>query len=123
MLDLTQLDTILKTTIDTIRQGQRQMFSIAETAREEGKHLKQELENIQAEIQETIEQVDRCELKEKASRRRLARVSADFKNFSEEDIKVPMKTPRIFKLSWPCCGPRSSASVKSGQNWNCGIGI
>lgn len=87
MLDLTQLDTILKTTIDTIRQGQRQMFSIAETAREEGKHLKQELENIQAEIQETIEQVDRCELKEKASRRRLARVSADFKNFSEEDIK------------------------------------
>ena len=87
MLDLTQLEAILKTTIDTIRQGQKQMFNIVETARAEGRHLKQELDSIQAEIQKTIEEVDRCELREKAARRRLARVSADFKNFSEEDIK------------------------------------
>ena len=39
------------------------MFSIAETAREEGKHLKQELKIFRLRFR-NIEQVDRCELKE-----------------------------------------------------------
>lgn len=87
MLDLTQLENILRTTIDTIRQGQRQMLGIAETARDEADHLKRELRKIQDGIEKIINEVDKCEVKERASRKRLAHVSMDFKNFTEDDIK------------------------------------
>ncbi len=87
MLDLTQLDALLKTTIRTIGNTQEQMFSFAESAREEMEHLKGELRRIQHEIAETIDSVDQMETLEKAARQRLAHVSKNFKTFSEDDIK------------------------------------
>lgn len=87
MLDLTQLDAILKTTIDTISKAQEQMFHLAESARQESEHLKGELQRIQDETAETIEKVDKLEVLEKAARKRLAHVSKNFKTFSEDDIK------------------------------------
>lgn len=87
LLDLTQLDAVLKSTIDTISRAHQQMFSLAESARDELTHLEEELRNIQKETGEVIDAVDKLEVKEKASRRRLAHVSKNFKTFSEEDIK------------------------------------
>lgn len=87
VLDLSQLDNILRTTIETILQGQRQMFGIAENARDECELLQEELHSIQMETLDIIEQVDECETLEQEARKDLARVSTDFRHYSEEDIK------------------------------------
>ncbi len=59
--------------------GAGQMFGIAETARNEAGHLKRELRKIRDDIEKIINEFDQCEVKKKASWRRLAHVSMDFK--------------------------------------------
>lgn len=87
MLDISDLERILRETINTIRKSQEQMFSIAENAREECQRVKKDFEEVQHKTAATIKKVDTFEEKDKIARRRLVEVSKNFDKFGEEDIK------------------------------------
>lgn len=98
-VDLSQLDSILRNTVETIQQGQKQVFGIAENARDEMEVLKEELHNIQLEALDTIEQVDKCEIKELEARKELALVSKGFHSYSEEDIQQAYEKAKNIQIN------------------------
>lgn len=86
-IDLAVLDKIIKGTIDHLEKGKEQISDIAEFARQEREDLHSSLLKIKSETLQTIEQVDGLEVEERSARLNLMRVSRDFKNHSEADIK------------------------------------
>ena len=81
------LKKILTSTIETIEDNKTQVFSIYETARDEVEASKKQLEDLKFQVRQTIERVDALEKQEQRAKQKLARVSADFKNNSEERIR------------------------------------
>lgn len=82
------LDKVINHAIETMEKSKEQIFEIAESARQEGGNLKQELERIQTEVQETISLYDQTEIRYKKMRQRLMEVSRNFKHYTEEDIRA-----------------------------------
>ncbi|MEW9673299.1 sensor histidine kinase [Ammoniphilus sp. 3BR4] len=85
--DFTQLDSVLKKTIQAVEGSKEQIFGIAEGARDESQDLRHELEQIKREVTLVIQQTDELEQKFKWSRKRLVEVSRNFQEYGEEDIK------------------------------------
>lgn len=85
-LDTKSIDRILKKTLSAIETGKRQIYEIAEAARNEYHRLLQDVEKIKAETEEIIYQVDRLEREERKARLRLMEVSRDFRKYTEVDI-------------------------------------
>ena len=81
------LKKILSSTIETIEDNKTQVFSIYETARDEVEASKKQLEDLKFQARQTVDRVDALEKQEQQAKQKLARVSADFKNSSEERIR------------------------------------
>lgn len=81
------LKKILSSTIETIEDNKTQVFSIYETARDEVEASKKQLEDLKFQVRQTVDRVDALEKQEQQVKQKLARVSADFKNSSEERIR------------------------------------
>lgn len=81
------LKKILSSTIETIEDNKTQAFSIYETARDEVEASKKQLEDLKFQVRQTVDRVDALEKQEQQAKQKLARVSADFKNSSEERIR------------------------------------
>ncbi|MDI3508021.1 MAG: two-component system, NarL family, sensor histidine kinase DegS [Clostridiales bacterium] len=88
MVDVGQLDYILKNVVNTIKQSQQQINDISEEALKEWNELQQRLVDIQCQIRLIIDEVDSLDKLLHRSRQRLAEVSKNFQIFSEEDIKA-----------------------------------
>lgn len=88
MVDVGQLDYILKNVVNTIKQSQQQINDISEEALKEWNELQQRLVDIQCQIRLIIDEVDGLDKLLRRSRQRLAEVSKNFQIFSEEDIKA-----------------------------------
>ncbi|MCT4607248.1 MAG: sensor histidine kinase [Marinisporobacter sp.] len=86
-LNAKKMNDIIESTIEIIEKGKNEIFEIAESARNECKRIKKELEDIQAKATHIINEVDSLEILEKKSRARLAVVSKNFKECTEQDIK------------------------------------
>lgn len=80
------LDQIIKDTIQTVEDGEQQIYEIAENARMEYYRTKKEAEKIKEEVKEIIKQVDSLESDEKKARLYLMEVSSNFDKYSEKDI-------------------------------------
>lgn len=85
--DFTQLDSVLKKTIQAMEGSKDQIFGIAEGARDESQDISHELEQIKQEVTLVIQHTDELEQKFKWSRQRLVEVSRNFQEYGEEDIK------------------------------------
>lgn len=81
------LDTVLKKTVEILEDSKRDIFSIGESTRKEQDEIKSELEEIRDEIEDVQKEVARLQRKSQQERIRLMKVSSDFYNFSENDIK------------------------------------
>ena len=81
------LKKILSSTIETIEDNKTQVFSIYETARDEVEASKKQLEDLKFQVRQTVDRVDALEKQEQQAKQKLARVSADFTNSSEERIR------------------------------------
>lgn len=86
-LDSKEMNSILGKAIAAIEESKEAIFDIAEKARKECNVLKDRLAEIKARIQAVIMDVERQEVIEKNSRKKLLEVSKDFSRFSEDDIK------------------------------------
>jgi len=86
-VDIKLLNEIVDKTIEAIEAGKKEIFEISEKAREDCKEIEEELINIHQKLDIVIKNVDKLEILEKASRKRLLIVSKDFKKYNEADIK------------------------------------
>lgn len=81
------IDKIIKNAIQVMEKSRYQIFEISEGARLELDMMRKELAQVMAEIETTIEIVDKMEVDFKQSRNRLSEVSRDFTRYNEADIR------------------------------------
>jgi len=93
-----QLDEIVKKAIEALENGKKQIFEIAESARQEWNDLEAKFAELQSKVKEAVEEVERLSLLEKESRYRLMVVSKNFKLYGEDDIKKAYDTARELQI-------------------------
>lgn len=87
MFIIDRLNEIIKSTVEIIEKSRSEIFSIAESSRNECQLVEEELEKIRILASELINQVDRLEKLDKECRYQLMIVSKNIKEFNEEDVK------------------------------------
>ncbi|MDF2591805.1 MAG: histidine kinase [Clostridia bacterium] len=88
MFKIDRLNEIIKSTVDVIEKSKNEIFDIAENAREECRHIEDELCLVRNKTLEIIRQVDELKLQEIEGRHRLMTVSKNIKEYNEEDIRI-----------------------------------
>lgn len=86
-LDVNAINKIIKNVIDEISSSRGQVLSIVDYIRKDHEDLKLKLDKVKKDIASVIDEVDELEEQDKAARRRLAHVSANFNKYTEDDIK------------------------------------
>jgi two-component system sensor histidine kinase DegS len=86
-IDVTSINQIIKKIIGEIGQSREQILYIVDNIRSEQDALKLQLAQIKKDISKVINEVDELGNQDKLMRRRLAEVSANFKECNETDIK------------------------------------
>lgn len=84
---LSQMDEIIRKTIESIENSRKQIFEIAEESRNEYKCLEQKLIELKEKVKYIIEEVERLEILERKSRHKLMIFSKNFKQHGEEEIR------------------------------------
>ena len=87
-MKIDRLNEIIKSTVDVIEKSKNEIFDIAENAREECRHIEDELYLVRNKTLEIIRQVDELKLQEIEGRHRLMTVSKNIKEYNEEDIRI-----------------------------------
>lgn len=87
MFAIERLNQIIKNTIEIIEKSRSEIFSIAESSRNECQLVEEELEEIRIVASDLIKQVDKLEKLDKKCRQQLMIVSKNIKEYDEEDIK------------------------------------
>lgn len=87
-MKIDRLNEIIKSTVDVIEKSKKEIFDIAENAREECRYIEDELYLVRTKTLEIIKQVDELKLQEIEGRHRLMTVSKNIKEYNEEDIRI-----------------------------------
>ena len=86
-LDANTINKIIKNIIEEISSSRGQILSIVDNIRSDQENMKFQLGKIRSDIARVIDEVDELEKQDKAGRRKLAEVSANFNKYTESDIK------------------------------------
>lgn len=86
-LDEKALDRILDSMIQTVSNSKKEVIEISEQSRQEYEILTKELLVTKLEVTEVIDKGDRLQAQEKMARQRLAVVSKNFDQYSEEEVR------------------------------------
>lgn len=97
-LDVSVLDGVISKTIQAVEMSKEQIFEIAENARHEKKTLEQEIADVRKAINIEIDLVDKLEIKYRQTRNRLAQVSRNFNQFTEDDIRVAYEEANQYQI-------------------------
>lgn len=114
-IDAGILDKIIKKTLSSIEKGEKQIFEIAENARDEYNRVKQELEEVKVEVKGVIERVDQLEVQEKKARLYLMKVSGNFHKFSGSEIQEAYLAARDLQVSLTLAREKES-SLRNKRN-------
>ena len=87
-LDVNEMNKIIKNVIEKISSSRGQILDIVDNIIRNQENLMLELGKVINDVTRVIDEVDELEKQDKACRRRLAEVSANFLKFTESDIKV-----------------------------------
>jgi len=98
MIDVSQIDYILKNVVTAIKQSQEQINDINDRVLKEWEALQRRLADIQYRINALISEVDTLEELLAESRKRLAEVSKNFKKYKEEDIRAAYNEANELKI-------------------------
>lgn len=88
MEEVKMLNHIITQTIDSVGTSREKIFEIGERSRNEYEYLKKELDQVKSKVTQVIKDVDQSALKAKHARNRLAKVSKEFANFTNEEVRV-----------------------------------
>ena len=86
-LDFHSINKIIKKITGEMGNSRNYILEIVHNIRSEQEKLKKDLYNLKEETKQVIQEVDDLEKKDKLMRKKLARVSRDFHNHTEQDIK------------------------------------
>jgi len=86
-VDTSNLDQIIKKTVEAINNSKAELFDIAEGARKECVRLEKELEELKLKTAEVIESVQLLEIALKESKKQLMFVSKSYDKYSEDEIR------------------------------------
>jgi two-component system, NarL family, sensor histidine kinase DegS len=98
VIDVNDLDRIIKETLESIERGKIQLYDIAENSMEELARVKKELAEVKNEATDIIKKADKLALDEKKARIRLMEVSKDFHKYTEKHIKDAYDTAYLLQL-------------------------
>ncbi len=87
MFIIDRLNQIIKSTVEIIEKSRSEIFSIAESSRNECRLVEEELDKIRMRAADLISQVDALEKLDKECRYQLMIVSKNIKEYNEEDVK------------------------------------
>ena len=87
VIDIQALDTIFNSMVRTMDQSKNDIFIISEQSRQSFEDIKRELEEVKENISRVITEGDYLEDMTRHSRSRLADVSKNFMNYSEEQVR------------------------------------
>ncbi|MBT2581683.1 sensor histidine kinase [Planococcus sp. ISL-109] len=85
--DGTSLDSIFDELVAKMDQSKKDIFAISEESRQSYEEMKDELENVRANIGRIIAEGDALEERTRAARRRLAELSRSFNKFTESQVR------------------------------------
>jgi len=86
-LDIGLINKIINKIVEEISSSRGQILDIVDNIRREQEDLKFQLIKIKNETTKVIGEVDELQKQEKAARKKLAEVSANFNRYTEKDIK------------------------------------
>lgn len=87
-MQIDAIDKVIKDAIGVMENSKYQLFQINESIRYEHRTLLKEVNEIMLEAQSTIDLVDQLEVSFRKARMRLTKVSREFHQFQEEDIRL-----------------------------------
>lgn len=87
MVDVSNLDLVIRKTIQAVEKSKEELYHIGESARSEYERVKRELMAIKGKTASIIKRVDVLEREYNRARIRLMEVNRDFKQYNEEQIK------------------------------------
>lgn len=85
---LSKINHIIKSTLAVIEESRGAILDIADNSRKEVVLLKDEIKALQAEVQSVIRTCERLERMTLKSRIKLATISEDYDNYSEEEMRA-----------------------------------
>ncbi|MDR5657944.1 sensor histidine kinase [Serpentinicella sp. ANB-PHB4] len=94
-----KMNEILQKVTIAIDESKKEVFDIAESARKEYNDIKNELNELQQSVLNLINDVDKLELLEKKSRKKLLEVSKNFMHFTEKDIREAYEQANELQVS------------------------
>lgn len=86
-LDISEINKIIKNVIEKVSSSRGQIVDIVDNIIRNQENLMLELGKVINDVTRVIDEVDELEKQDRAYRRRLAEVSANFLKFTESDIK------------------------------------
>jgi two-component system sensor histidine kinase DegS len=86
-VDLDEINIIINKVLGEINSSREQIFNILDNIRNEQEYLEHQIDDVKSSLIKVINEVDDLEMQDKAARTRLAKVSANFKIYTEDDIK------------------------------------
>ena len=94
-----QLRRLLSNTIDTIEDNKTQIFDIYQNTRSEVDDARDRLAELRNRVAETIERVDGLMREEQRAKQRLAEVSRNFSEHTEEEIRKSYEAVSIIQIN------------------------
>ncbi len=86
-LDVNAINKIINNIIGAIGSSRGEILNIVDNIRKDKENFKLEIEKVRSDVARVIDEVDELEKQDRASRKRLAQVSANFNKYTESDIK------------------------------------
>ncbi|ADU51328.1 DegS sensor signal transduction histidine kinase [Thermaerobacter marianensis DSM 12885] len=99
-LDPVTLDRVLRETLAAVERGREQVFFIAEQAREEYREAARELDEVRAQVQALIQQVDDLARRQQGARLRLVEISRHFHRYGEEAYREAYEEAMRLHEQW-----------------------
>ncbi|HEY8348849.1 MAG TPA: sensor histidine kinase [Clostridia bacterium] len=87
IINVAQLDKIIKKTIRAINESKSELYEIAEISRRECKRLEDELAELKEQVKQLISEIEVLEVALKESKRRLMLMNKNFAQHTEEELK------------------------------------
>ena len=94
-----QLRRLLSNTIDTIEDNKTQIFDIYQNTRSEVDDARDRLAELRNRVAETIERVDGLTQEEQRAKQRLAEVSRNFAEHTEDEIRKTYEAVSIIQIN------------------------
>ena len=94
-----QLRRLLTSTIDTIEDNKTQIFDIYQNTRNEGDEARTRLAELKKRVAESIERVDALTADEQKAKQRLAAVSRNFTEHTEDEIRETYEAVSIIQIN------------------------